>query len=109
MTSKKTPSAKKPVPAKRVKKARLFQFKITLQGSKPPIWRRIQVEGCTLDMLHEHIQTAMGWTHSQLHQFMVAGKSYGDPEMMDDGFDGCEALHSTRTKHRASVRKWANQ
>jgi len=41
-----------------------FQFKITLLGAKPPIWRRIQVEDCTLDKLHEHIQTAMGWTNS---------------------------------------------
>ena len=38
----------------------VYQFKITLLGSKPTIWRRIQVPDCTLDKLHEHIQTAMG-------------------------------------------------
>jgi hypothetical protein len=48
---------------------KLFQFKIILHESKPPIWRRIQVQDCTLDKLHEHIQTAMGWTNSHLHQF----------------------------------------
>ena len=38
----------------------VYQLKITLQESHPPIWRRIRVKDCTLDMLHEHIQTAMG-------------------------------------------------
>src|SRR5438876_361592 len=39
----------------------LYQFKITLLDSSPPVWRRIQMKDCTLDKLHEHIQTAMGW------------------------------------------------
>ena len=38
---------------------RLFQFKITLIESQPPIWRRNQVKNGTLDKLHERIQTAM--------------------------------------------------
>ena len=45
--------AKKPAPAGTV-----FQFKITLLGVKPPIWRRIQAVDCTLDKLHEHIHIA---------------------------------------------------
>jgi hypothetical protein len=49
----------------------LYQFNITLLESDPPIWRRIQVQDCTLDKLHEHIQTAMGWTNSHLHQFTI--------------------------------------
>ena len=76
----------------------LFQFKITLKESEPPIWRRIQVEDCTLDKLHEHIQTAMGWTNSHLHQFEIDGKQYGDPELLDDGFGDCRCVDSTRTK-----------
>jgi len=65
---------------------RLYQFKITLLGFTPIIWRRIQVKTCTLDKLHEHIQTAMGWTNSHLHQFEINGERYGDPELLDDGF-----------------------
>jgi len=34
---------------------RLYQFKITLNDSKPVIWRRIQVKNGTLDKLHERI------------------------------------------------------
>src|SRR5690606_16718125 len=64
---------------------RLYQFKITLLESQPPIWRRIQVKNCTLDKFHEHIQTAMGWANSHLHQFEIDGERYGDPELLDDG------------------------
>jgi len=56
-----------------------YQFKITLLESRPPIWRRIQVQDCTLDKLHEHIQTAMGWTNSHLHHFRIKEQLYGDP------------------------------
>jgi hypothetical protein len=77
---------------------RLYQFKITLLESKPLIWRRIQVKNGTLDKLHEHIQTAMGWTNSHLHQFEIDGKRHGDPELIDDGFDDFECIDSTVTK-----------
>jgi hypothetical protein len=74
----------------------LYQFKITLLGTMPPIWRRIQVQDCTLDKLHEHIQTAMGWTNSHMHQFEINGKRYGDTEFINDGFDDSECVDSTR-------------
>jgi hypothetical protein len=75
----------------------LFQFKITLLDTKPAIWRRIQVRDCTLDKLHEHIQTAMGWTNSHLHQFEIEGERYGDPELLNDGFDDFDCRDSTTT------------
>lgn len=87
-------------PAK-VKKSKptgnVFQFKITLLGIKPAIWRRIQVTDCTLDKLHENIQTAMGWTNSHLNQFDINGERYGDPELLDDGFEDFECVDSTKT------------
>ena len=81
----------------------MFQFKITLNESKPAIWRRIQVQDCTLDKLHEHIQTAMGWTNSHLHQFEIDGQTYGDPELLDDGFMDFECVDSTVTNIRDIV------
>lgn len=74
----------------------LFQFKVTLLGSKPPIWRRIQVKDCTLGKLHEHIQTVMGWANSHLHQFDIKGDRYGDPELLDDGFNDFDCEDSTK-------------
>ena len=76
----------------------VYQFKITLLGSNPKIWRRIQVADCTLEKLHQHIQTAMGWTNSHLHQFEIGGNRYGNPELLDDGFGDFKCIDSTRTK-----------
>ena len=42
---------------------------------------------CTLDKLHEHIQTAMGWTNSHLHQFEIDGVRHGDPELIHEGWE----------------------
>lgn len=80
------------------KSERLYQFKITLNDSQPLIWRRIQVKNCTLDKLHERIQTSMGWTNSHLHQFEINGERYGDPVLLDDGYDDFYCVDSTVTK-----------
>jgi Plasmid pRiA4b ORF-3-like protein len=59
----------------------VYQLKITLQDSRPPIWRRVQVLGhTTLSELHSTIQAVMGWNNSHLHQFTIDGEDYGhDP------------------------------
>jgi hypothetical protein len=77
---------------------RVFQFKITLLDTSPPIWRRIQVKDDTLDKLHEDIQTAMGWTNSHLHDFKIEGKDYGDPLLMEENFEEFDYGDSTTTK-----------
>lgn len=39
-----------------------YQLKITIKGSKPPIWRRVVVpEQFTFCQLHQAIQGAFGW------------------------------------------------
>lgn len=75
----------------------LFQFKVTLLDIDPPIWRRIRVPDCTLDELHEYIQTAMGWTNSHLHRFEIGGTWYCDPDLMEEDFDEFECRDSTMT------------
>lgn len=50
----------------------VYQFKITLKGIKPPIWRRIQVpKTYTFYDLHVAIQDAMGWYDCHLHEFEI--------------------------------------
>lgn len=79
------------------KSERLYQFKIMLLEFAPLIWRRIQVRECTLDKLHEHIQTSMGWTNSHLHQFEIDGERFGDPLLIDRGDDDHDSIDSTVT------------
>ncbi len=74
---------------------RLYQFKITLLNMDPVIWRRIQIKNCSVDKLHECIQTALGWTNSHLHQFEIQGIVCGDPELLcgdSDCFVGTNSL-----------------
>ena len=100
---------KKSVPNIKIDTNAVFQFKITLVQSRPPIWRRIQVDDCTLDRLHEHIQTAMGWTNSHLHQFEIGGKQYADPMLMEEGRKEFGVLDSTRTNISKLVPKTGKQ
>jgi len=67
----------------------VFQVKIVLEGSKPPIWRRVLIPAnLRLPDLHGVVQLAMGWNDSHLYHFMVGLRSeglrfYGDPGPLD--------------------------
>ncbi|MCR4433874.1 MAG: plasmid pRiA4b ORF-3 family protein [Caldiserica bacterium] len=56
----------------------VYQFKITLLGVNPPVWRRIQVPE-TYDFweLHVAIQDAMGWYDYHLHEFYIKDPQTG--------------------------------
>jgi hypothetical protein len=62
-----------------------YQLKVTLKGSKPPIWRRIQVkDNIRLGDLHGVIQCVMGWDGGHLHQFIHKGQYVGAPSDDDE-------------------------
>ncbi len=68
------------MPSKKASSHEIHQLKITLEGSKPPIWRRIQVPADSkLADLHDVIQDVMGWTDSHLHQFILGDTYYSNP------------------------------
>jgi hypothetical protein len=57
---------------------RVYQFKVTLKGIKPPVWRKILVpETYTFWDLHVAIQDAMGWLDYHLHEFTIMNPSTG--------------------------------
>lgn len=68
------------------KQTTVYQLKITLVDLQPSIWRRIEVEDCTLLKLHKIIQICMGWGNSHMWTFMIDGDEYGD-DVMDSGGD----------------------
>ncbi|MFC7279465.1 plasmid pRiA4b ORF-3 family protein [Paractinoplanes rhizophilus] len=67
------------LPAKRKKSsgpAPIYQVKVALKNTKPPIWRRLELPADTsLARLHDIIQTAFGWEDAHMHVFETA---YGD-------------------------------
>lgn len=81
----------------------IYQIKVTLKGSKPPIWRRLEVsDQITLAKLHKILQAAMGWTDSHLHQFIIGKTYYGEP----DKEMGFETFSENRVKlHQLPLRE----
>ncbi len=64
----------------------LYQLKVTLAESDPPIWRRVVVPATmTLKQLHLVLQVVMGWTNFHLYQFRLGEALFGDPEDDDYG------------------------
>jgi hypothetical protein len=68
----------------------VYQLKIALKGSKPPIWRRVLVPSTMrLDGLHDVIQLVFAWEDYHLHHFQVGGRhgtTYGRPDPHVDIF-----------------------
>lgn len=63
----------------------ILQLKITLQNSKPPIWRRILVSSnTTFFKLHHILQTTMGWETCHLYEFNVHNYRIGE---LNDEFE----------------------
>ena len=66
----------------------VHRFKLTLDGIRPPIWRRIELlSDASFWDLHCAINDAMGWEDMHLHEFRIGwlrdGVRIGVP--MDDG------------------------
>ncbi len=80
----------------------IYQFKITLKRTKPPVWRRIQVPAdYTFWDLHVAIQDAMGWLDCHLHSFEFGSRQaplafIGIPD--DEWPTGRETLPGWKTK-----------
>ena len=48
----------------------IYQLKVTLRDSDPPIWRRFEVShDLTLRKLHNLLQVVMGWGNAHLYDF----------------------------------------
>ena len=83
----------------------IYQLKVSLEGSKPPIWRRLLVKSdIKLDVLHLALQISMGWTDSHLHQYISRDrKFYGikDDDFEMDGFE----MHDESTVRLSNILK----
>ena len=56
-------------------------IKVTLAGSQPPIWRRLQIPSTvTLSTLHEVLQAIFGWQNYHMWMFENQLGCYGPPD-----------------------------
>ena len=84
---------------KTIDESQVYQLKITLSDTKPPIWRRFLIEPKeNLFELHQAIQIIMGWSNSHMHQYRKNKIFYGTPdEEFGDDF-GLEILDEKKFK-----------
>ena len=97
--------ARKPPPPT----AKVITMKVTLDESRPPIWRRFEVtSNIALGDLHHTLQFVMGWTDSHLHEFIINNKHYGRPSP-DTSFPDDPPLIDEREIELGSVVKRKGQ
>jgi hypothetical protein len=67
------PSLRKP----RRSEPALLRVRVDLEHAKPPIWRRLDVRSdIGLDVFHQVLQSAFGWTDTHLHRFALGGSPF---------------------------------
>lgn len=55
----------------------LYRVRADLDHAEPPIWRLIDLRSdVPLDVLHQVLQVAFGWTDSHLHRFSLGGGAF---------------------------------
>jgi hypothetical protein len=78
-------------------KGLVHQFKVTLKGIEPKVWRRIVVPaGYSFWDLHVAIQDSMGWLDYHLHAFRLRNPETGETDQIgipdDDAFEDDEPV-----------------
>jgi len=83
--------------------AEIYQLKVTLLDTNPPIWRRLLVPAdLTLAQLHDVLQVAMGWQECHMHEFSAGDRHFGRPDP-EARFMGMPPVENERRVRLSSV------
>src|SRR3989344_984506 len=75
----------------------IYQLKISIDGTNPPIWRRFLVEeGISFHKLHLIIQEIMGWENYHIYEFNINKLRISIPD--NDWDDPKAIIDSKKTK-----------
>ena len=81
----------------------IYQLKVTLLGTSPPIWRRLLVPAdTTLAQLHDVLQAAMGWEDGHMHEFSIGQRRIGRPDP-EDRLMGMPSAENERTVRLSGI------
>jgi len=77
----------------------IYQIKVTLLGTSPPVWRRLLVPAdFTLEQLHSVLQASMGWENCHMHDFRVGSQRFGKPLPGENLFGGSVTASERATR-----------
>lgn len=80
---------------------KVLQFKVTLRGIQPPIWRCFQVTNdLTFLQFHHVLQAVMGWYDTHLHVFDLGDWTITDRETLAESGEGGEDERKVRLSKR---------
>jgi hypothetical protein len=81
----------------------IYQIKVTLFDTEPPVWRRLLVPArLTLAQFHDVLQAAMGWEDCHLHEYCIGKERFGTPNP-EDLFMGMTPVINERTVPLSTV------
>lgn len=81
-------------PASSTGKREVYQIKVVLNGTKPPVWRRFLMPSkINLHGLHHVLQVVMGWTNTHPYYFEIDRQEYS---LICDDIDDPYTEDSTR-------------
>src|SRR5229473_1639416 len=81
----------------------IYQIKVTLLGTNPPIWRRLLVPAdVTLAQLHDVLQATMGWEDGHMHEFSIGQRRFGRPDP-EDRLMGMSSAENERMVRLSSI------
>ena len=81
----------------------VFQLKVTLLGTMPPIWRRLLAPAdLTLAQMHDVLQASMGWQDCHMHEFSAGQRHFGKSNR-EDRLMGMPPVENERTVRLSSV------
>lgn len=91
------------LPQVRSDNSKAYSLKVSLDDSRPLIWRRILVREISLETLHHVIQVAFGWEDAHLHGFEIKNVSV---PVAEDGARIDERQISIAQLHAARIKKF---
>src|SRR5260370_26184783 len=81
----------------------IYQLKVTLLGTSPPIWRRVLASAdVTLAQLHDVLEAGMGWEDGHLHELSVDQRRIGRPDP-EDRLMGMPSVENERTVRLSGI------
>ena len=91
------------LPAAMVDQSVVYSLRISLDATKPSVWRRVLVNETNLEVLHHIIQIVMGWDDSHLHGFDIRKTRV---PLVEDGASIDERSITIAQLHAARIKKF---